>query len=115
MHGQRTNESTVFLSVTKRKNPLVPAKYDSVNGVVGPVGTRVPIDLSFAGPVRWVDEIPLSPRRGMPGETAREESSRGTKYRRMPEETGLAAASSTKMPSSPRKSTQFPREALLAS
>ena len=37
---------------------------------VGPVGTRVPMDLSFAGPVRWVDEIPLSSRRGMPRETA---------------------------------------------
>ena len=33
MHGQRTNESAVFLSVTKRKNPLIPARYDSVNGV----------------------------------------------------------------------------------
>ena len=43
---------------------------------VGPVGTRVPMDLSSASPGGVVDEILLSPRRDAPGETARKESSR---------------------------------------
>ena len=61
------------------------------HNIVGPVGTRVPMDLYFASPVRWADEIPLSPRRGTPRVATRKESSRGTKYGRMPEETGLTA------------------------
>ena len=60
---------------------------------VGPVGTRVPMDLSSASPVRWVDEIILSPRREAPGETARKESSRSAKYGRMPEETAAGRVS----------------------
>ena len=43
---------------------------------IGSVGTRVPMDLSSASPVRWVNKFPLSPRHGAPGETARKESSR---------------------------------------
>ena len=82
---------------------------------VGPVGTRVPMDLSSASPVRWVEEILRSPRRDARGETARKESSRSIEYGRMPEETGLTAFSSMKMPSSTRKTTQIPLEALLAS
>ena len=58
---------------------------------VGTVGTRVPMDLSVASPISWADGIPLSPRRGTPGEAARKESSRGTKYGRLPRVTGLMA------------------------
>ena len=43
---------------------------------VGPVGTRVPMDLSSVSLGGLVDEILLSTRRTAPGETARKESSR---------------------------------------
>ena len=57
---------------------------------VGPVGTRVPMDLSVIGPVRMGMRISLSPRRERLGRT-RGKDSRAAKYRESPGEASQAA------------------------
>ena len=81
---------------------------------VGPVGTRVPMDLSVIGPVRTGMRIPLSPRCERLGRP-RGKDSRGLLSTRNPLRRPTKRLSSGETPSSSGKSTPAPPEALLAS